>query len=152
MMSRTRIAGVVAGLTCLVAGFMLGSVQIGCGAVGGPPVACAAEECPPGPQGPAGPQGPQGPEGPPGPSFASCQWHYNSCAATTCQMICPAGSHPATGGCDLTAGGTITESFPAVDSAATFPPTPAGFAAYDRWNCRSAAGTVQTAFALCCTP
>jgi hypothetical protein len=85
-------------------------------------------------------------------SLPACQWLYNSCsspAGIECQVICPAGTHPLTGGCDAVAGTSISENRPSVGAVA-FPPTPAPPSAYDRWVCEGADGVIQSTYALCC--
>jgi hypothetical protein len=137
------IAPMLAGL---IGGALLSSVQFSCGSV--QPNTCAAEDCPPGPAGPAGPAGPRGP------GFGSCTWLYMQCGAgagVECQQVCPAGTHPIAGSCDAAAGATIVEHR-ASTGAATFPPTPAPFTAYDRWVCETSTGNMQFTYALCCAP
>lgn len=138
------IAPVLAGL---IAGVLLGPLQLSCGQVVDK-TACAADECPPGPPGPAGATGPRGP------GFGDCQWLYSACAAGAgieCQQVCPAGSYPVSGSCDAQAGATISENR-ASTGAAQFPATPAPFTAFDRWVCETAAGNMQFTYALCCEP
>ncbi len=86
---------------------MLGSLQFSCGVV--EQQVCAAD-CPAGPEGPAGPAGPRGPAGA---GFGTCQWLYNNCNSAPgveCEQVCPAGTHPVTGSCDITFGGASSES------------------------------------------
>jgi hypothetical protein len=138
------LAPVLAGL---IGGALLGSVQFSCGSVV-EQTACAAEECPPGPAGPAGPAGPRGP------SFGSCQWLYTACPTgpgIECQQVCPAGTNPVSGSCDAAAGATLVENR-ASTGAATFPPSPSPFTAYDRWVCETSTGNMQFTYALCCSP
>jgi hypothetical protein len=139
-------------LAGLAAGVILGPLQFSCGQVVENPV-CAQGQCAPGPTGPQGPAGPAGPAGSAGPSLGSCHWHYTDCqAATECEQICPANTFPVSGSCDGAVGATLTEHRASVDPAKPFPASGAPFSAFDRWHCRTAGGTLQFVYALCCAP
>jgi hypothetical protein len=135
-------------LAGLVAGLVLGPLQLSCGQVIEKP-ACAADQCPAGPTGPAGPAGPQGP------SFGTCKWLYQDCAATPteCEQVCPAGTFPISGSCDAVVNVALVEHRASVAVGTPFPPSGSPFTAFDRWVCRSAnGGALQFTYALCCAP
>ena len=100
-----------------------------------------------------GRNGTDGKSGAPGASFSRCTWHEKlDCPSGTepCTFTCPANTYAASGGCDLTAGGTLDENRPAPSggfpsAAPSFP-----FSFMDSWTCRSTVGDVQVLYALCC--
>ena len=153
---RSRFVGIMAILSALVGGFLIGSAQSGCGAVEGN--ACAGDTCEQGPPGPQGERGPAGPAGATGPAgapadFASCQVMWVACntaPGTECYADCPAGKHPVGGGCDMAAGNAATESVPVPAVFPPFPDTGSSITAYKGWECEAATGTVQSAYAICC--
>jgi len=152
-----RSKTLIAATAGLAAGLLFGSVQLSCGSVQSQ-TACAAD-CPQGMQGEKGEKGEkgepgmQGIQGTPGASFGECQRLYNGCNSapgTECVQICPANYYVVSGGCDVTFGGAISESFPAPPPG-PFPDSPSSFKSFDRYVCQSSAGNVQSTYALCCS-
>lgn len=132
-------------------GGALGALRLGCGGAGD----ATCIDCPAGPAGPPGPRGPAGPAGAAGPSLRACRWLYNGCNSppnTECAQVCPRGTHPVTGSCDITAGGVLSEHRASVGPGTRFPPSNSPYTAFDRWVCEASTGRVQFTYALCCAP
>jgi hypothetical protein len=142
-------------LGLVLAALLLGLVGTGLGLLGlrcGGPAEGACIDCP---EGRPGPQGPAGPAGPAGPSLKACRWLYNGCDSAPgveCAQVCPRGTHPVTGSCDITAGGAVSEHRASVGPGVRFPPSNSPFTAFDRWVCEASTGRVQFTYALCCAP
>lgn len=129
-------------------GGALGALKLSCGGAGD----ATCIDCP---AGLPGPRGPAGPAGAAGPSLRDCRWLFNNCNSlpnVECQQVCPRGTHPVAGSCDVTAGGVLSEHRASVRPGASFPASNSPFTAYDRWVCEASTGRVQFTYALCCAP
>jgi hypothetical protein len=154
-------------LGLVLAALLLGLVGTGLGLLGlscGGPDEATCIDCPEGPRGPAGARGPTGPAGArgstgpagaDGPRLKACRWLFNGCnspAGVECARVCPRGTHPVAGSCDITGGGTVVENRASVAAGTRFPASGSPFTAFDRWVCEASAGRVQSTYALCCEP